>query len=174
MSVSGLTSFHKNYPNFTVSMWFKANSNLNNVPVSQNVDLNNKAWYLMILNDGNVSFFYVTTIGTYIDRKTTTPAIIPNAWNHISLIVNRTTGNTVKIFVNGVEKTLNSFAVDATWGVGNPLFRVGISRDHKFDGLIDDMRVYNRALSASEIQTLYNSASTDTTSPSPPTNVVVS
>jgi hypothetical protein len=45
-----------------------------------------------------------------------------------------------------------------TWNtvVNNPLIAKSLYNGYYFPGLIDDVRIYNRALSAAEIQALYN------------------
>jgi hypothetical protein len=73
-----------------------------------------------------------------------------NAWTHIA---GTYAGGTLRIYVNGVQvaaKATTQVMPNST----NPLYIGGNSRwGEYFDGLIDDVRVYNRALSAAEIAT---------------------
>jgi len=59
--------------------------------------------------------------------------------------------------VNGVKQTPISVTGSITQtGTSIKQIGQGQSNDYWFNGLIDDVRVYNRALSASEIQAMYN------------------
>ena len=78
-----------------------------------------------------------------------------DTWYHIVGILDRGTGKG-KVYVNGVE--------DAEGALGpNPLSNDAITRigcrqnasDCPFNGVIDDVRIYNRALSGSEVSELY-------------------
>jgi hypothetical protein len=66
-------------------------------------------------------------------------------------------GSTVAIYVNGALETSTSFSGNILQAAGQPLCigRYGTVGE-AMNGLIGDVRVYNRALSVSEIQTLYN------------------
>ena len=87
-------------------------------------------------------------------------------------------GSLLVLYVNGVQvasKALSGTIQAST----NPLW-IGGNQPYGeyFNGLIDDVRVYNRALSQAEIQadmaTPLGGASSDTVPPSVPTNVVAS
>jgi hypothetical protein len=82
------------------------------------------------------------------------PTALPlNAWSHIAITLN---GSTFKMFVDGAEV--------ASAPVANPLapatgpLRIGGNSmwGEFFSGIIDEVRVYNRALSVSEIQQAMN------------------
>lgn len=81
--------------------------------------------------------------------------VIINQWEFWTMVYNSTTGK-VDIFKNGVlDKTLN------TGNIGNmtnsaPLY-IGFSETWTgyFNGSIDDVRIYNRALSDAEVAALY-------------------
>ena len=85
---------------------------------------------------------------------------LSNKWVHVGLIFyNGDYTGKNKIYINGVEKTLTqcggstgsaTFASDiyiGNWPVAG----------YNFGGLIDDVRIYSRALSVSEVQELYKS-----------------
>ena len=90
---------------------------------------------------------YVVTVsggGTYMSSSS---AAVLNAWNYVAFAI---TGTQWKLCLNGVwqewdESTLPSLS-------SNPLF-IGNSPagERLFDGIIDDVRIYNRALTAAEI-----------------------
>ncbi len=70
-------------------------------------------------------------------------------WTHLAGTYD---GAHLRLYVNGVQ--VSSMAATSTIPVGaNPLSIGGTSWGEYFDGLIDEVRVYNRALSQTEIQT---------------------
>src|SRR3989344_5109617 len=74
-----------------------------------------------------------------------------NQWHHIVLVLS--TNSTTRLYVDGVSVGTVSNSVSAS----SHTFLVGVyNNTNYFNGLIDDVRIYNRALSASEIQALYN------------------
>ncbi len=94
----------------------------------------------------------------YINRFRATSSLSKYVWYHVVLI--KTPGlisNTTKIYVNGVEVAGAVEGSDSTPNVTAGSFNIGRrpTSDY-FNGVTDDIRVYNRALSASEIKQLYN------------------
>ncbi len=79
---------------------------------------------------------------------------VATAWQHIAITYD---GTDVSTYLNGV------FVATGTWAglgatLGFEIVKIGINRDtsRSFDGLVDEVEIYDRALSASEIQDIYN------------------
>jgi len=106
-------------------------------------DNNNKA-RIDVGNGG--SYFIINLEGT--------TTIAANNWYHF---MGTYDGTTARIYVNGIEE--NSANNSGTPSIGRLYigkFQGGAS--YEFPGYIDDVRVYNRALSAVEVKLLYNSS----------------
>jgi hypothetical protein len=79
-----------------------------------------------------------------------TAQIANNAWTHLAATYD---GSTLRLYVNGVavgSKAMTGSLIKSTGGLrigGNTVW------GEWFKGRLDDVRVYNRSLSASEIQT---------------------
>jgi fibronectin type 3 domain-containing protein len=98
-----------------------------------------------------------------------TAQVAANSWTHVAATYD---GSVLALYVNGVQNAtlLTSGAIVTSTGA----LRIGdntVWGEH-YSGLIDEVRIYNRALSAAEIQTDMNRPVTnpDTTPPSAPTN----
>jgi len=109
------------------------------------------------INDGYN--LYISPTGTAWmrindDTLTGTSDIDDDVWHHI---VGTYDGSTLRIYVDGVEENSNSIGSE-TIDTVNPL-RIGLARDNSFDfqGIIDDARIYNYALSIQEIAAIYDS-----------------
>ena len=100
---------------------------------------------------------YLATGPTSCDEATETCAYgvttIPiNKWSHIAASYD---GSVAKIYVNGIEDGSNSFASTGAANASDVYIGSRQSDQDMFDGLIDDLRIYDRALSEQEIQQLY-------------------
>ncbi|MEN6536532.1 MAG: Ig-like domain-containing protein, partial [Bryobacteraceae bacterium] len=94
---------------------------------------------------------------------------VENTWQYITQTYD---GNTIRLYVNGV-------LVDSADGVltnSDQVLRIGAWTDGSefFEGVIDEVRIYSRALTATEIQadmTTPIGSSSDTTAPSAPSGL---
>jgi hypothetical protein len=92
----------------------------------------------------------------------TTSSVTRNIWHHIIATYD---GSTSKIYLNGVLS--NTTTVTGTFTAntkdfvigGETISHGGGTRASYFDGAIDDIKIYNKVLSNSEILALYNEAS---------------
>lgn len=75
-----------------------------------------------------------------------------NTWNHLALSVS---GNDAKLYINGALKGSGSGSGVPTGSDTNPLL-IGGDTSHNFHGLLDDIRLYNYPLSASQIKSVLN------------------
>jgi hypothetical protein len=100
-----------------------------------------------------------------IDAITGGNAINDTKWLHIVVVGNSTSSNDATFYVDGVAQTTSyrcSFSAlpsgDATRNLA-----IGALKSATFtlpvNGQLDDVRIYNRNLSASEVQTLYKMGS---------------
>ena len=85
-----------------------------------------------------------------------TTSLIPLRWYHFAVVkkpgvINQTTD----IYINGVKQTLVGTSSANTPNIGLLNFEVGVFNAAYFNGQIDDIRIYNRALTPSEILLLY-------------------
>ncbi len=83
--------------------------------------------------------------------------LITNTWIHVTGVRDISSGQ-IRIYVNGV---LKGTAADGTSGTSTFTFRIGAQPDEQlpWNGLIDEVEVFDRALSASEIQSIFNAGS---------------
>ena len=92
------------------------------------------------------------------------PLGVPDeTWFHIAVTAHA--NNTAELFINGIEVDPGTRNTDGG-GVGDvPIAMIGAGERsnktppvvYQFSGSIDDVYIYDRALSASEVQTLFSS-----------------
>jgi hypothetical protein len=99
---------------------------------------------------------YPATTISFGGADQTTPGTAPlttNTWTHLAVTYN---GTTLRLFVNGSEVAART--VSGSIRTTNSALRIGGNAvwGEYFQGLLDNVRIYNRALTVSEIQTDMN------------------
>jgi hypothetical protein len=136
--------------NWTLSLWADA-SNVNGTYQRLLSYYNNGPTIWEIAGSGALSIVHDGTID--FDMGIT---LTNNSWTHI--VVTRQ-GSTIIAYKDGIQTAQNtSFSVTFT---NDTSVRIGYatSFDNPYSGSLDDVRIYNRALSAAEVQALYASGS---------------
>jgi hypothetical protein len=142
---------------FSISAWIKPN---NNTQYWYILDYRNATsspgYYLLFRNNGKVSFGLVNESGLGIGSATTTTVFDIGSWYHIVGVVDRD-GN-ISIYVNGVQEAMNVLGSGNITPVGDTKLSIGRKTTNGFylNGTIDEIAIYNRSLTASEVQALYN------------------
>ena len=127
-----------------------------------------RGWELWIDSAGRVNLTLESTYPTDQLAVHTNSALSLNKWQNVSFTYNGTSAPSgVTIYVNGISQTLTTDqnTLSATiqnsvdFGIGQRTDNIG-SNSWPFTGFIDDVRVYSRALSASEVNQLYKLGAT--------------
>jgi hypothetical protein len=108
---------------------------------------------LSITSGYSVSFLNNRTGGNDSTGESETSAnvVSKNKWAHVVAVWD---GSVNKIYVNGVSKTFTSSSW-GDWGTESGLGRLANLSLYYYKGAMDDIRVYNRALTANEISQIY-------------------
>jgi hypothetical protein len=140
----------------TLEAWvYQAGGASDNVPIFSKDDISSARQYLLTL-PGNGKFRpHIWTTGSglvYFNGSTTVQL---GAWYHVAMTYN---GTNLILYVNGSQD--GSATASGTIVTGSDPLRIGGSYsggwgNYKFNGLIDEPTIYNRALSASEISAIY-------------------
>ncbi len=158
-SIPSYTVLNPGTGNFSYSSWVKStNTATTQYILSQRLDGNNNINFSfsskpsLLINLGGVGV---------ININANTNTLVPvNNWYHIVVVVDRNNAANCKIYINGIDQThdaiTNSSSINfaATYRLGVNGFGTG----NFMSGSLDDVRVYNRALSATEVVGLYKSS----------------
>ncbi len=146
-----------NFTRTTVSVWIKRTGTIANresiVSYKEGDGVNQG--FVLCLNEGGASQFpriFVQVDGTW--RFAEQAVAIPlNSWIHL---VGTYDGTSLRLFRDGAQVAIANFAGNMTnTGSQNTVIGARASfNQHWFPGLIDDVRIYNRALSAAEVGVL--------------------
>jgi uncharacterized protein len=106
----------------------------------------------------NVARFAITTSGNGNEQRLDAAAVLPvGTWTHVAIVLGAGGGT---LYLNGAAVATNAAlalrpadlgATANTW-----LGRSQFTADPAFNGEIDDLRIYNSALTAGQITTIYN------------------
>ncbi len=136
----------------TLSLWFRRLTSHGGL-VSKGAS-DNSAWnYGVYMSASNYLIFYSDdTVPTSVSSNTT---ITDTDWHHV--VVTRE-GNDVTIYLDGIVEASGTMA--GAFGTDSFDVHIGKSGDifsgDTFGGTIDDVRIYDRALTAQEVVRLYN------------------
>jgi hypothetical protein len=120
-------------------------------------------WYFMVSNTIQSLQYDHCFTGDLINNWTApSNAIKLHAWHHVVIIYNAaSTANIPRMYIDGLEQTVTveDAPTSSTFGDDSAI-DVTIGRcgtcSGAINGLIDDVRIYNRALTENEIKRLYN------------------
>lgn len=137
---------------FTISLWARYRE-----PATSQIMLMSRGTYLTNgfrfgLQPTQQIKFWTSQSGGTLSVGTSTTTI--DTWYHVVVTYNGTIG---KIYLNGNEKDSDTGTYifsSVSIGLGT---QSGFGGTSKWNGSISDVRIYNRALSADEIDTLYHS-----------------
>lgn len=141
---------------FTLSAWVKFNvidgkwrSIINKcIP-------NNDGFSLMVHPTNSQLYFYRwDSDSTNSKAFVSNTSLITGIWYHVVLV--REAGGTNRFYINGLEDAIDA-DVSYNYATNQPLLfgKYSLSPNHFLDGVVDDIRIYNRALSGDEVSALY-------------------
>jgi hypothetical protein len=167
VSVPDHSSFNTS-GNFTTSVWFIApNINQTAPLVGRRLGVAPYTQWNMIINGDDclngslgkkICFFMAESYPTTYRSFRTTNEVVDGKWHNVVMVSNRTAG-TFKAYVDGVEVSVTTELSSGSYpnpDIAQPFMMGNINSPLYLNGTIDDVRYYNRPLSASEVKQLYN------------------
>lgn len=147
----------------TVDAWVRAGSPGNNsYIVTKGVDTCRAASYALYTSGGGLTF-YVFDGGDVVRSPNAGTGIWDNQWHHVAGTFD---GSSVRLYVDGAEVgsgTPTSISIGYNLPTHNDLIIGGVlstcSVPLAFQGDIDEVEIFDRALTQSEIQAIYNAGS---------------
>jgi hypothetical protein len=135
---------------FTVSYWYKTSINSQTGVIIGEATGNSGGGPKIGIVAGKLFIRLITSS----DNTASTPTA--NLWHHV--VLTRGSGDKVDLYVDGgsAQRLFSDAAQTGTYTV-NKLMANGSDSSQHYDGNLDDVRIYNRALSATEVLQLYNS-----------------
>ncbi len=142
-----------NSRSFTISLWIRSESlTTEHVFFSQNQSgSSNMSLHLRAYSNGQIRFgFYMN------DLTTSAGAVAAGNWYHLAFVYDVSAGSR-SVYVNGVRRAYQASGVNPYLGTSG-LTRIGRwdIAGQRFDGIIDEIMIFNRALSEAEVNEVMN------------------
>lgn len=167
-------------PVLSIELWMKYRTNtgtgpyggpgnVNTIIAKQTGSSHNRNFVVSLVNQ-TIWFGFADGVSQvcWIDSS----ILLPNVWYHV--IATRD-GSSANLYINGSLVNSTSYSFTPTTNVNPLLMGYGYMTNYPeryFDGIIDEIRIYNRALNSSEVELHYNSLSRTNVDIFPSTSVV--
>jgi hypothetical protein len=140
-----------NTPSVTVAFWMKPDSLGNVIPVDKLPTTGSVGYAVKLRDTGTIWFRVGAEGGPALDVYGGSNIYTNGAWTHVACTFDSSSG-AMRMYINGVvESHQPTFAV--TLNASNTTFRMG-STVEQYAGLLDDVRVYDHALTSNEVVTV--------------------
>ena len=141
----------------TMAAWVKPTAVGTQDLIAKEISAVANGYQLSLSSAGKVFVRLNNAVASRVDSATSYPTD-GNSWIHVAATWD---GNTVKLYYNGVQEG-SSLAYAGPIVANGTALGIGAQSDNMrwFAGAMDDVRLYNRALSLAEIQALANPAAT--------------
>lgn len=140
---------------FTISAWINP-SNATGAIVTSAKDISEESGMGLYLKDGKLQ---VNLVSRWLDdaiRVETVHAVKLNEWQHVAFSYDSSrVADGIRIYVDGKLQPLKVLVdeLNQNFGTGDP-WRIGAGNAMRFQGLIDEVRVYGRVLPIEEVRIL--------------------
>ena len=142
---------------FTISLWVRPEAGEGGV-ISRMQDHTGGSGWGLFLREGRLRFEHTMRWTDHALRGETQQGLTLNEWSHVAIVY---TGEIpshehLRLLVNGKEHDFQLEWDDLKWPIGYreyPL-RIGAAAGQRFQGRIDEVRLYDRALEAEELAAL--------------------
>lgn len=138
---------------FTLSAWFKIETSSNNSDyiLSKHDGTSSGRIYLGVIGSaGNIE--YALDDGSFQGASTTGYNYRDGEWHHVAMVVD---SSTLKLYVNGQDSG-TSDTHDNGLTTNNANWRIGRDNSSYFGGMIDEVKIFNTALTPSQVAYEYN------------------
>ncbi len=126
----------------------------------RNTTLAASAGYIAYLESTSDKIYFEVSDGTDEYQLVSTATFATAGWNHFAIVWDQDSAANSEIYVNGVaDSAVDTGTIGSIGDLSNTRpFGLGVTSlaAGPYDGRIDEMRMYKRALSAAEIAALYN------------------
>jgi hypothetical protein len=153
------------HANITLSAWVKPTTQKTGMKIISKKMSGASSQYGLATHDSSsdkfTATFYSSGVSSDVcDSTGTDGSYTAGEWYHVAATYN---GSTCAIYVNGVDvTTVSSDTASGDINNTSSALRIGAeggsSPGSYFSGVIDEVQIFNRALSATEVKSLYNAA----------------
>lgn len=149
---SGLTTYFTGKTKVTIQAWVRSetNSGLGTIVGNYNYPTNNNSMQMMLRRDGANYAFWLDS-GSGYTSVSAVGSVVLNTWQHVT---GTWDGTTMRIYIDGI--LANSSAKTGVIPSRTTSFSIGSNTSERFDGDIDEVKLWDMALTATDIMNTMN------------------
>lgn len=140
----------------TYSAWIKTNQSTGSEETIMQIGGNFNKWSLYI-DGADAGKPSLSCTGNFVGRTIAKTNVKDNRWHHV---VGTLSGTTTKIYVDGNLETSGTQTLLSQTGSQASAVGINAGGGDAFNGSMDDVRIYARALTAAEVTTLFRMGET--------------
>ena len=148
---------------FTMSAWVKTSSSNSGATMLgiYNISSTPNAVFMIMYQDStNYGFTFRDSNGVTSSGQFNSSSIVDSTWHLVTIVVDRSTNHQYG-YLDGVLTVTSSSTFTGSFTVNSLPFIIGAdfgisSYTDYYNGAVEDARLYNRALTASDVIELYN------------------
>ncbi len=141
-----------NFDNFTFFFWTKAPTQTKNYEMPFSLIGDSTARIQGDTSDRTIGYFYLIDNSGNSSGYVSFPGLFNDVWIHIAGVIE---GSDIHTYINGKYHSSRNDRFTDSFSFSNLYIGSRAINSYHYGGIIDDVRIYSRALTASEIQTLY-------------------
>jgi hypothetical protein len=145
------TAASLNTPSMTVAFWMKPDSLANVIPVDKLPATGSVGYAVKLRDTGTIWFRVGAEGGPALDVYGGSNIYTNGVWTHVACTFDAISG-AMRMYINGVVES-HQPTFSGSLNASNTAFRLG-SVAEQYAGLLDDVRLYDVALSATDIQAI--------------------
>ncbi len=149
-----------NTDELTISLWYKTSSTTNAADyLVTKYSLGSDLGYYLSFDGSSGTLSFITGDGLNFDSVSTSADVYDAQWHHVSVVKKGTTD--MRLYLDGVLQSTDSSITSGDFSTGTLLYVGdinGLGGGNAFNGTIDELRIYRRALNPTDVSALYNFA----------------
>lgn len=152
---------------FTLTGWFNRDTFTTDdtVVAKRNGITAGDTGYIAYIDDTTDFLVFEVSDGTDEYSVASSVTFAASGWQHFAIVWDQDSATTTEMYINGAKQTgIDTGTIGNIGDLSNALtLRYGAESDagNPFDGKLDEVRVYSRALATTEIQSLYELTQSD-------------
>jgi hypothetical protein len=143
-------------PTGTIAFWMKSTGNIGpgdfaSIIFDRRADT--RTGDVITMKDDGTIFWQAENNGPRANEGNTQARVNDGQWHHVAYVYDQSETGSIRIYIDGVSSGFKTNSIAWTWPPAQQL-EFGLSHDSywfAFNGQLDDARIYNRMLSATEV-----------------------
>ncbi len=142
---------------FSISSWIYLNDTSNQFEMMVSKSTNYVNGFSFYINKNGANNYLMFLIGNNSTRDFVSRPINELEWIHAIATYD---GSKIRLYINGIEKTNKGFTDGIVNANTSLVIGRGIGGSYAYNGDLDEVKIWDRALNATDIATIYNNEST--------------